>query len=53
MQPSLALIIAMLAIGAAASAPRFSYSRSWGWGPACIMGLIMLIGGLLALPGHL
>ena len=43
------VILAVLLIG---SAPRWGYSRGWGYGPVGIIGLILVVVLVLALLGR-
>ncbi|MGA9341388.1 MAG: DUF3309 family protein [Rhodanobacteraceae bacterium] len=44
------IIVILLLIGAA---PAWPYSRSWGYGPSGILGLILIIVIVLALLGRI
>jgi hypothetical protein len=46
----LIIILILLLIGAI---PNWSYSRSWGYGPSGILGVILVIILVLALMGRL
>ena len=46
------LIIILLVVLLAGGLPTWGYSRSWGYGPSGIIGVILLIFLVLALTGH-
>lgn len=46
----LVIILILVLIGAV---PRWPYSRSWGYGPSGILGVIVVILLILALTGRL
>ncbi|MDP4823929.1 MAG: DUF3309 domain-containing protein [Aestuariivirgaceae bacterium] len=46
----LIIIIVLLVVGAL---PNWNYSRSWGYAPSGVLGLILLILVVLALMGRL
>ncbi|MEP6995895.1 MAG: DUF3309 domain-containing protein [Acidobacteriota bacterium] len=46
----LLIVLVVLALGAA---PRWSYSKNWGYGPSGILGVILVIVLILFLTGRL
>jgi len=50
MSTVLIIILILLLIGAL---PSWGYSRSWGYGPGGIVGILLIIIIVLALTGHL
>ena len=46
----LLIVLVLLLIGAI---PRWGHSRSWGYGPSCVIGLLVVVVLVLVLLGHL
>ncbi len=46
----LLIILLLLVLGAV---PTWSYSRSWGYGPSGVLGLILLVLVILAVTGRI
>ncbi|HKG21989.1 MAG TPA: DUF3309 family protein [Blastocatellia bacterium] len=47
------IIIILLILLLVGSIPRYSYSRSWGYAPSGLLGVILLIVIILLLTGRL
>lgn len=47
------IIIVLLILLLVGSVPRYSYSRSWGYAPSGVLGVILLIVIILLLTGRL
>ena len=46
----LLIVIVLLLVGAA---PRWSYSRDWGYGPSGVLGIVLVIILILVLMGRI
>ena len=47
------ILLVVLVLMLVGSAPAWPYSRSWGYGPSGVLGLVVLILLILALTGRI